>query len=67
MMERLADMQKQALEQKEAQQRAREALPPGDGAAKGRDASLRETGTEAAGAIIERCAKGPRSPPQVQR
>ena len=29
-MERLADMQKQALEQKEAQQRARQALPPGD-------------------------------------
>jgi YidC/Oxa1 family membrane protein insertase len=28
MMERLADMQAQALEQKEAQQRAREALPP---------------------------------------
>jgi YidC/Oxa1 family membrane protein insertase len=31
MMERLADMQKQALEQKEAQQRARQGLPPGDG------------------------------------
>jgi YidC/Oxa1 family membrane protein insertase len=30
LMERLADMQKQALEQKEAAQRAREGLPPGD-------------------------------------
>jgi hypothetical protein len=34
LMERLADMQKQALEQKEAQQQARRALPPGDGSAK---------------------------------
>jgi YidC/Oxa1 family membrane protein insertase len=31
MMERLADMQAQALEQKQAQQRAREALPPAQG------------------------------------
>ena len=31
LMERLADMQKQALEQKEAQQRAQRLLPPGDG------------------------------------
>jgi YidC/Oxa1 family membrane protein insertase len=30
LMERLADMQRQALEQKEAAQRAREGLPPGD-------------------------------------
>jgi YidC/Oxa1 family membrane protein insertase len=30
MMERLADLQAQALEQKEAQKRAREALPPGE-------------------------------------
>jgi YidC/Oxa1 family membrane protein insertase len=35
LMERLADMQKQALEQKEAQQKARQALPPGEGPAKG--------------------------------
>jgi YidC/Oxa1 family membrane protein insertase len=36
MMERLADMQKQALEQKAAQQQARQALPPGDGDGKPR-------------------------------
>jgi YidC/Oxa1 family membrane protein insertase len=31
MMERLADLQQQALQQKEAQERAKQGLPPGDG------------------------------------
>ncbi|HXQ62272.1 MAG TPA: membrane protein insertase YidC, partial [Acidimicrobiales bacterium] len=39
LMERLADMQKQALEQKEAQQRAREALPPADRGRSGENTS----------------------------
>jgi YidC/Oxa1 family membrane protein insertase len=39
LMERLAEMQKQALEQKEAQQRARQALPPGEGNRPGKDGS----------------------------
>jgi YidC/Oxa1 family membrane protein insertase len=36
LMERLAEMQKQALEQKEAQQRAREGLPPATGSQSGK-------------------------------
>ncbi len=66
MMERLADMQKQALEQKEAQQRAREALPPGDGAAKGRDASPpRKPAPKQQGPSSNGAPKGPaKSPPK---
>jgi YidC/Oxa1 family membrane protein insertase len=46
LMERLADMQKQALEQKEAQQRARQALPPGDSPSKGTKAGPPDGGAK---------------------
>jgi YidC/Oxa1 family membrane protein insertase len=61
-MERLADMQKQALEQKEAQQRAREALPPGDRVRPGKDVVPPPTPTAPPGSSPNGAPKKPAKP-----
>jgi hypothetical protein len=63
LMERLADMQKQALEQKEAQQRARQALPPGDGDGGRKNSEPVPDRDLGSGAVLERRAEGPGEDP----
>jgi hypothetical protein len=63
MMERLADLQTQALEQKEAQKRAREALPPGERKPQAKDNPPRQATSSRPGASSNGAPKAPGKAP----